>query len=107
MVNLGGTQKVEVGSSRETDRFSTSPGAELTFWVRALVMMGWVIGRNRSIQHKSGRRVDCWGAALVVMGWVAGRNRSFQHKSGRRHLWHLIVSETMGSALRARADVRW
>ena len=31
----------------------------------------------------------------------------FQHKSGRRHLWHLIVSETMGSALRARADVRW
>ena len=33
--------------------------------------MGWVIGRNRSIQHKSGRRVDCWGAALVVMGWVA------------------------------------
>ena len=23
--------------------------------------MGWVSGRNRSIQHKSGRRVDCWG----------------------------------------------
>ena len=45
-----------LGHREKTDRFSTSPGAESTFWVPALVVMGWVAGRNRSIQHKSGRR---------------------------------------------------
>ena len=35
-----------------------------TFWVPAVVVMGWVTGRNRSIQHKSGRRVDFLGTCF-------------------------------------------
>ena len=35
-----------------------------TFWVPALVVMGWVTGRNRSIQYKAGRGVDFLGTCL-------------------------------------------
>ena len=85
MVNLGGTQKVDfLGTC------FGGAGLGLNSWAM-ISLMGTRV-QHHGVHARDDVRWETWEVpALVVMGWVTGRNRSIQHKSGRRYVWHLNV----------------